>query len=420
MTRTWLRTLLALLPVLIAMLLTSNIYACVLDDAIMFNDIAKAKRQITFFADVNCKNEYGAHILSLASSQGHPEMVELLLSKGADVNAKDQHDATALHYAKNKAVADILLSHGANVDAKTDKGETPLTWIARGGIGKQGEQDMVETAEVLIAHGADVNGGPLYVAAFFNKINMAKLLIAHGADVGEKGAWPLMAAVGNGDYVEMAQLLVDNGANVNTLGPNGLYPIQAAAFRGNAKCIDFLVSKGVNPNITNQQGGTALEYTAQSDYYVAAAETLLKHGADPNVRNKGGRTPLGYAAQQGSIKVVEVLLAYKADVNAGDKDGYTPLQGAIDYGVGKGGKGLVEMLVKNGANVNVEIDHYRGGSTPLAWAITSGDVDLVKLLIAHGANVAAVGWVSMLKIPSNTKEIQDLLLAHGAKMCADC
>ena len=148
---------------------------------------------------------------------------------------------------------------------------------------------------------------------------------------------------------------------------------------------------------------------------------MLKNGADPNTKNKAGLTPLYYAAQQGATKIAKLLIAYKADINASNNDGLNPLEIAIDYRVSNGGgKGLVEMLVKNGANVNVEIDHYHGGSTPLAWAITKGDVDLVKLFIDHGANVAAVGWVSMLKIPSNVKEIQELLLAHGARMCAEC
>jgi ankyrin repeat protein len=382
----------------------------------MFNDIAKAKKLIAFFADVNCKNIYGGHILSLAASEGHPEMVELLLSKGADVNAKDQHDVTALHYPKNKEVAEILLMHGAIVDAKTDKGETPLTWIARSGIGVQARQEMLKTAEVLIAHGADVNGGPLYVAAGNNNIDMAKFLLAHGADVGEKGGWPLMAAIGIGDYVDMAKFLVENGADTNMQFPNGDYPLLTAAFRGNAKCIDFLLSKGADPNITNKQGNTALEYTAQSDYYAAAAEALLKHGANPNVRNKGGQTPLGYAAEQGSIKVVEVLLAYKADVNIGDNEGYTPLQGAIQYGA-KGGRELVEMLVKNGANV--KFANTRNGETALQTALMHrGDIEIVKLLIEHGADVniaSKYGPAPLLDaIRYGSVDEVELLIEHGA------
>jgi ankyrin repeat protein len=357
-------------------------------EAISNRDVGKAKALISSGADVNYANLQGTSILHQALSLGNVELIELLIATGA------------------------------NVDAQNNQGETPLHWVASGGIGAKSEAAMLNMAEVLIAHRADINkmsstyGTPLNKAAYYNKIQMAKLLIAHGADVEGKGASPLSSAGANGDYVDMAQLLVDSGAGVNTRAANGSYPLHAAAFH--SKVTTLLLSRGANPNTVTEQGFTALYVAAGSDYGAASAEALLSHGADPNAQIANGRTALHQAASQGAIKVIEVLLAHKPDINATGNAGYTPLYGAISYGVGKGGIGVVEVLVKNGANINVKND--RDGETPLHKAISRGDIAVVKLLLAHGADVNAVSkyGVTSLNFARNSKAITQLLQEHGA------
>ena len=357
-------------------------------EAISNRDVGKAKALISSGADVNYVNQQGTSILHQALSLGNVELIELLIATGA------------------------------NVDAQNNQGETPLHWVASGGIGAKSEAAMLNMAEVLIAHRADINkmlstyGTPLNKAAYNNNMQMAKLLIAHGVDVEGKGASPLWSAGVNGDYVEMAQLLVDSGAGVNTRAANGSYPLHAAAFHD--KVTRFLLSRGANPNTVTEQGFTALYVAAGSDYGAASAEALLSHGADPNARIVNGRTALHQASSQGAIKVIEALLAHKPDVNATDNAGYTPVYGAISYGVGKGGIGVVEVLVKNGANINVKND--RDGETPLHKAISRGDIAVVKLLLAHGADVNAVSkyGVTSLHFARNSTAITQLLQEHGA------
>jgi ankyrin repeat protein len=387
-------------------------------DAVAHNDIGKAKTLLILGADVNSKNRYGYSILHQAVSGGDAKLVELLISKGADVNAKGQFDRTPLHFAGKKGMAEILLAHGAEVDAQTDQGETPLHWAASSGLGVKDDEAMLNMAEVLIAHGADLNrkasgyGTPLNKAAYFNKLHMAKLLIARGADVEGKGASPLSSAGVNGDYLEMAQLLVENGADVNRRGANGEFPLHAAAFRGNSKVTNFLLSRGANPNATTEKGFTALYYAAGSDYGAASAEELLNYGASPNAKSSNGRTALHQAASQGATKVIEVLLAHKADINMPDDRGYTPLHAAVQYRIGK--INVAELLVNNGADVDAK--SYREGVTPLREAISTGDTEVVKLLLSHGADVNALSKYSVTTLFSakNSKEIIELLLAHGA------
>ncbi len=362
-------------------------------DAISSNDIGKAKTLIALGADVNQKNRYGNPIIHHAVSGGNAELVQLLISKGADVNAKGQFERVALHYANKKGMAEILLAHGAAVESPTNYGETPLHWAAHG-INSMGKQvDLVEFAETLIKHGANVNRKtgqgrsyrtPLSYAAEANNLAVAKVLISHGADVEGDGSSPLSAAGANGDFVEMAQLLVENGAKINAPSSTGWLPLMTAAGRGNIKVTNYLLSQGANPNAADKNGLTALYSAAGSDYGASAAETLLKHGANVDAKYLSGLTALHQAASQGAIKAIEVLLAYGAKVDSKTDDGATPLCLAIRLGgVKKGGRGVAEILLKNGANPNSMNSRHR--MTPFHEAIDRGDIELVRLLIAYGA-----------------------------------
>lgn len=128
----------------------------------------------------------------------------------------------------------------------------------------------------------------------------------------------------------------------------------------------------------------ALYNAAGSDYGASAVETLLEHGADINAKYLSGLTALHQAASQGAIKVIEVLLAHGAKVDAKTDEGITPLYMAINLGaIQKGGRGVAEILLKNGANPIAK--NSRDRLTPFHEAILRDDIELVKLLIAYGA-----------------------------------
>lgn len=409
--------------VFVVLALTSSAQAeSFLWDSVSNNDIGRAKTLIARGADVNQKNSYGNPIILHAVSIGNAELVELLISKGADVNAKGQFDRVALHFANKKGMAKILLAHGATVEPPTNFGETPLHWAAHG-INSMGKQvDLVEFAETLIKHGANVNKRagqgrsyrtPLSYAAESNNLAVAKLLISYGADVddGGGGVSPLSAAGANGDFVEMAQLLVENGAKLDSPSP----PLIFSAGRGNIKVTNYLLAQGANPNAADKNGVTALYSAAGSDYSLSAAEALLRNGANPNVKNMHGRTALHQAASQGAVKVMELLLANRADVNAATNDGYTPLHGAVSYGNNVARRSAVEVLIKSGANVNARTS--RDGETPFHKAISRGDIEIVKLLLDYGADVNAVSkfGVTSLYFARNSEAITKLLKERGAK-----
>ena len=153
-----------------------------------------------------------AESIEVAAELGNIEAVKQHLDDGTEVNAKDENGLTPLHFAKTKEIADLLISKGADVNAKEAKNRiTPLHWAAWRG--------RKEIAELLIAKGADVNvknkdgGTPLHNAAWKGHVEIAKLLIVKNADVNAKdveGQTPLDWAEEE-KHTETADLLRKHG-----------------------------------------------------------------------------------------------------------------------------------------------------------------------------------------------------------------
>ncbi|EXB65070.1 26S proteasome non-ATPase regulatory subunit 10 [Morus notabilis] len=125
---------------------------------------------------VNSADEEGWAPLHSAASIGNSEIVDILLSKGADVNLKNDGGRTALHYAASKGwlkIAEILISHRAKINLKDKASSTGNS----------------ELCELLIEEGADVDAvdkagqTPLMNAVICYNKEVSLLLIRHGADV---------------------------------------------------------------------------------------------------------------------------------------------------------------------------------------------------------------------------------------------
>ena len=172
-------------------------------------DIEGVKRHLADGADVNAKRKSNDILcdretpLHIAAFEGHTEIAELLIARGADVHAKDKNDNTPLHTSANmgaKEIAELLISKGVNVKATNEFVRTPLHYASC-----RGSKEIVE---LLIAKGADVNAKdeegdtPLHDAARVGENEIAELLIANGANLNsitEDGQTPL-------DYLSSEEL----------------------------------------------------------------------------------------------------------------------------------------------------------------------------------------------------------------------
>ncbi len=157
--------------------------------ALLFEALRGEQKQMVLLlidngVDVNVKEQCFSP-LHCAAQQGHAEIAELLIAKGANPNAIDMMGETPLHTAVlggHKDVVMVLLAGGANVNAINRMERTPLHFAAREGY--------LDVVEVLLAQGADINAKdkspsrtPLHYAAQQDHKDVAELLLVQGADV---------------------------------------------------------------------------------------------------------------------------------------------------------------------------------------------------------------------------------------------
>ena len=185
--------------------------------------------------------------LYCASSAGIKEVVQLLIVKGANVNAQDGkygHSLQAAVYKGHKEIAKLLIVNGANVNAKGGEYSNALQAAALGG-----HQAIVE---LLIANGANVNaeggdyGNALQAAAYRGHQAIVELLIANGANVNAEGGdyGNALQAAASGGHQALVELLIAKGANVNAQGGPYGNALLAAKLYGRMNIVELLSEKG--------------------------------------------------------------------------------------------------------------------------------------------------------------------------------
>ena len=200
--------------------------------------------------------------------------------------------------------------------------------------------------------------------------------------------------------------------------PASLAATSEAGFIRAVKNQDFetarnLMKQGVDVNVRQPDGATALHWAAQWDD-AKTVDLLIRSGAFVDVTNDYGTTPLSLACTNGSAPVVQLLLDAGADPNAALPTGETPLMTAARTGT----VGAVGALLAHGANVRAV--ESSAGQTALMWAVAEGHLEAVQLLIAHGADVNArsrKGYTPLLfSARIGHEATTDLLLNAGAEV----
>lgn len=308
--------------------------------------------------------------------------------KNSDVNALYAGNLTLIHvaaYYGDDKLLELLIKKGADVNAKNARELPPLFMPLYFGV---------------FCHMYDTVPPQFETAAS----TMCSLLINAGADVNIKflgKRTPLHAAAYTGN-VDLTKLLISKKADVNARNDEGKTPLHTAAIYGQDEIIQLLLSAGADVNAKDNEGKTPLHMTEKE----STGKILIAAKGGVNETDNEGNTPLHTAK---NISMAKLLISSGSDINARDNSGYTPLYIAVLYGSTKG----VTLLLKEGVDVNVKDNT---GDTPLHKASEFGNTDIAKLLITGKGDVNAQNLLGFtpLHVAKNA-DMAKLLFSSGAK-----
>ncbi|XP_006609343.1 poly [ADP-ribose] polymerase tankyrase isoform X2 [Apis laboriosa] len=251
-----------------------------------FNRVPVVEYLLAHGADVHAKDKGGLVPLHNACSYGHYEVTELLVKHGASVNVADLWKFTPLHEAAAKGkyeIVRLLLRHGADATKKNRDGATPLDLV------RDGDQDV---ADLLRG-----NSALLDAAKKGNLARVQRLVTQDNIncrDAQGRNSTPLHLAAGYNN-LEVAEFLLERGADVNAQDKGGLIPLHNASSYGHLDIAALLIKYNTVVNATDKWGFTPLHEAAQKGRTQLCA-LLLAHGADPFSKNQEGQTPLDLAS----------------------------------------------------------------------------------------------------------------------------
>jgi ankyrin repeat protein len=334
--------------------------------------------------------------LVTAAKSGDASAVRRLLQQRVDVDGSEPDGTAALHWAvhgERVDIADLLIRAGAKVNAANRYGATPL-WLAA----VSGNAAMLQ---LLLEAGADANAAnadgetALMAAARSGRAPAVRALLDRGARVDVKEGWrgqtPLMWAAAEG-HAAVIQLLVERGADLKARSSGGFTPLLFAAREGRLASVDALLRAGADVNealparrgraggagsapAQPETGLTALLLASENAHYELAA-MLLDRGADV------------HAAPQGWTALHQISWVRKAGV-AGSNNPAPQGSGSMDA------LEFVRKLVARGARVDARVTRRPNmgvttlnsiGATPFLLAARTADADLMRLLVALGAD----------------------------------
>ncbi|KAM5214003.1 ankyrin repeat and KH domain-containing protein 1 isoform 8-T8 [Hipposideros larvatus] len=386
-----------------------------LAEACSDGDVNAVRKLLDEGRSVNEHTEEGESLLCLACSAGYYELAQVLLAMRADVEDRGtKGDITPLMAASSGGYLDIvklLLLHEANVNSQSTTGNTALTYACAGGF--------VDIVKVLLNEGANIE------------------------DHNENGHTPLMEAASAG-HVEVARVLLDHGAGINTHSNEFKESaLTLACYKGHLDMVRFLLDAGADQEHKTDEMHTAL-MEACMDGHVEVARLLLDSGAQVNMPADSFESPLTLAACGGHVELAALLIERGANLEEVNDEGYTPLMEAAR----EGHEEMVALLLAQGANINAQTEETQetaltlaccggfsevadflikagadielGCSTPLMEASQEGHLELVKYLLAAGANVhatTATGDTALTYACENGHtDVADVLLQAGADL----
>ncbi|XP_030628039.1 ankyrin repeat and SOCS box protein 2-like [Chanos chanos] len=336
-------------------------------------------------------NKNGWIPLHDAAYYGHVECLKILLKAKPDtINKRTSRNQTPLMLSAGRKHLDCvqyLLEKGADPTIANNQGETPLF--------KACEKPNEEIVNLLLKSGASATkccaqgDTPLHEAVRNKHMDIAKMLLQAGAKLFARNIYgidPLFTAAQTGAS-EVLKLLIKHGANINTEANDGATALYEASKNGHDEAVEILISKRADVNKPKKSGLLPLHIASKNGHYGIVC-MLIPRTSRAKVRHSG-ISPLHLAAERNRDDVLELLIEAGFDVNATLSDDWSKMyedrrSTALYFAVANRNIEGATMLLEAGANPNLDTFN------PLLVAVRKGCIDMVSLLVEHGANVNAL------------------------------
>ncbi|KAF5296332.1 hypothetical protein FQA39_LY12549 [Lamprigera yunnana] len=353
-------------------------------------------------------DEMGNNALLLALKNEQDNAATLLLEHGASANIINANGFSCLHYAvccSEELLLQFLVEHKQDVNISNKSGNSRLL------VALQSKKKS--SVELLLKYGASINivnnegfsclhyatlcepevmsqflcrdflerknkngNTPLLVAIMNGRTDNILSLIQYGADLSASnndGDTSMDVAINLGNTI-VIKLLLDNGSDPHTVNRHGETCILKAAEAGDEVLVENLLDKNVDVNIISNKRYTPFLASLERGH-CNLAKLLILRGANVRIRRTTGNN-LHFAITQ-KVNVIQELLDAGLDIDMRDDIGYTPLLLALQFGLLK----IAKLLIENGANIHAIND---AGNSSLHFAVTQNSKDLLLELLCKG------------------------------------
>jgi ankyrin repeat protein len=341
-------------------------------------------------ADINAGDKDGYTPLHYAVKHTNLAIITLLLKKNADIHAVDSWGNTPLHYAavynQNPAIIGFLIENGANINAKNIDGSTPLMIAARYNSNPRVFTMLIKTGSGL--EDKD-NGGrtSLHCATMNEHLSILKTLIGQGGDihaVASAGQTLLHDAARFNPNPAIISFLIEKGLDISAKDRFDSTPLHCAAVNENLEILKTLIKQGGDIRAIDSAGQTLLHCAAWFNSNPAIIDFLIGKELDISAKDRFGATPLHYAARNEHLSILKTLIGQGGDIHTVASAGQTLLHYAAWF---NSNPAIIDFLIGKGLDISAK---DKIGATPLHYAARNKNPEILEALIKQGGDIRAV------------------------------
>jgi len=334
------------------------------------NLIINTKRDLDCSATTGLDGEYNHGWTPLHIAAYHKQFlcVKMLVECGAYIDAMDEFKWTPLYWSLflgDYQTARYLMQKKAVFTHKVIGPKRKSRMIGSSGwtglllASVSGNLDCIK---YLVKDGAKINEvtadghSALNIATINGHVDVVRYFLELKVNIDHQDSieeWSPLHAASSRGFTEIARMLIDAGADIESEDRTDWTPLHHACRYGYSSIVKLLIDKGakLDKTINDENEETALHLAAKFGH-IDVVQVLLSKTINVNIEDKLERTPLHLAVISNHSQIVQSLLGRKAKINVKDNKGNTPLH----YAVRANSESIAEMLLRNGASQIIEND----------------------------------------------------------------